>query len=387
MSRASAWIRANWQEFRNVFGARPGTILPRLDKGLRVLMGMLHGDNVAASCSPVRLQVEVTDRCNFNCIMCNRLTRENVSYRLTNDMNYATFKRLVDDVDPYYITLNGLGEPALNPAIGDILRLCRQRGITTQMPSNMSVKRATLEQVAQCPPSILTFSMHGATKKSFEGISTNANFETCLEIFEAFCAKVDRRTVEIRILCALQAKNLMDYDAMFGYLSRWGLLDHFSLIPVIDYQLGDTDERRVLPTPHELSYALDALERDIPQCNDPRKRTFLERWRGAVQAVHPAEEIFQTGPCLIPWFSTYITARGNVLPCCYLTGEYHVLGNVLKEDFRSIWNGPRYRQFRRQIRENRGQLAGCRNCWRNDASALRRYNPLGLVRSKWRVIH
>jgi radical SAM protein with 4Fe4S-binding SPASM domain len=378
-------------DFTNVFGRLPRTILSRIGKGVSVALAMVRGGDRASSHGPVRLQIEVTDKCNFDCIMCNRLTRPNVQFKLNNDINYDTFRRLLDRARPYFVTVNGLGEPVLNKEIDKMLAECRRRGITTQMPSNMSIRKVMVGKVAANPPSVITFSMHGAFKESFEAISVNSEYEECISLFEEFLDKVDRKEVEVRILCAVQAKNLLDYNGFYDHLTRWGLVDHFFPLPVTDYsadgdgQGGHREDRRIIPTAGEAAAALAALERDIAACRDPRKRRFMEDWRGVVRSIKPAEEILEAGPCLVPWFSTYITAKGKVLPCCYLTDESHILGNIFEEDFNAIWNGPRYREFRRQMRENRGHLAGCRHCPRNDAAKIRKLNPLSLVGTKWRL--
>lgn len=385
MARLLTAIRSAWTDFANVFGRSPATILPRLGKGIHVLAGMLRGGVLASTHLPIRVQVEVTDKCNFDCIMCNRLTRPNVQFKLASDINHETFTRLIEQIQPSYVTLNGLGEPALNKSIDKILIECRKRGIQTQMPSNMSIRKVMLEKIAPNPPGVLTFSMHGATRESFEAISVNSKFEECIELFEAFLSKVDRKQVEIRVLCALQAKNLTDYGGFYDYLAKWGLLDNLVLVPVFDYQTGGGEDRRFIPTPGEVSQALAALDRDLAACLDSRRTRFMQRWRSTLLDIRPAAQIVETGPCLVPWFSTYITARGKVLPCCYLTDEDHVLGNINEEDFATIWNGPKYQEFRRQLRDNRGQLSGCRNCPRNDAGRLRKYNPFSLIATKWKL--
>lgn len=385
MSRLLAFIRSARSDFANVFGRSPAAVLGRLSKGLRVLSGMIRGHDVASTALPVRLQIEVTDRCNFDCIMCNRLTRPGIKFSLSNDVSAYVFSRLLDEIHPYYVTLNGLGEPTLHKQIDRMLIDCRSRGIRSQMPTNLSLPDPLLNKVAPNPPGVLTFSMHGASKESFEAISVHSKFESCIDLFEQFLGKVDRKQVEIRVLCALQAKNLHEYDGFFDYLNRWGLLDRFVLLPVNDLRTGPEEERRIFPTADEIERTLSRLDSDLAACHDAAKLKFLNRWRETILAIRPAEQVVETGPCLVPWFSTYITARGNVLPCCYLTDEDHVLGNIHEESFAQIWNGPRYREFRRKLRDDRGSLPGCRSCPRNDADRLRAYNPLSLVPSKWNL--
>jgi radical SAM protein with 4Fe4S-binding SPASM domain len=55
--------------------------------------------------------------------------------------------------------------------------------------------------------------------------------------------------------------------------------------------------------------------------------------------------------CTRPWRSTYVTANGNVLPCCFApftTSDYEgvILGNLFERPMEEIWNGSRYEEFR-----------------------------------------
>ena len=43
-----------------------------------------------------------------------------------------------------------------------------------------------------------------------------------------------------------------------------------------------------------------------------------------------------------------VTPDGAVYPCCRGPSELE-MGNVLHESFEGIWNGARYREFRRQM--------------------------------------
>ena len=70
--------------------------------------------------------------------------------------------------------------------------------------------------------------------------------------------------------------------------------------------------------------------------------------------------------CQRPWTLSYVTANGNVLPCCispWVARDYRalILGNAFAEPFADIWNGARYRQFRINFESERPPDA-CRGC-------------------------
>jgi radical SAM protein with 4Fe4S-binding SPASM domain len=64
--------------------------------------------------------------------------------------------------------------------------------------------------------------------------------------------------------------------------------------------------------------------------------------------------------------TTYITANGNVLPCCispFSTTNYAglVLGNVFETPFAQIWNGARYVERRAALYTTQ-PLHPCEQC-------------------------
>jgi radical SAM protein with 4Fe4S-binding SPASM domain len=65
--------------------------------------------------------------------------------------------------------------------------------------------------------------------------------------------------------------------------------------------------------------------------------------------------------CILPWFSSYISVEGDMLPCCSL-GDEAIMGNILKEGIDKAWNSPRYQEFRKEIKAGKLPFAECRHC-------------------------
>jgi radical SAM protein with 4Fe4S-binding SPASM domain len=70
--------------------------------------------------------------------------------------------------------------------------------------------------------------------------------------------------------------------------------------------------------------------------------------------------------CGRPWEVTYVTAWGNVLPCCispFSTLDYDalILGNVFEQSLEQIWTGEKYRQFRER-HQSSSPPASCAAC-------------------------
>jgi radical SAM protein with 4Fe4S-binding SPASM domain len=89
----------------------------------------------------------------------------------------------------------------------------------------------------------------------------------------------------------------------------------------------------------------------------------------------PLESLTGTAPdkrpwsgCQRPWTLSYVTANGNVLPCCiapWVAKDYSgaILGNAFEQGFADVWNGERYQRFRADF-ESDTAPDPCRGCGR-----------------------
>jgi len=94
-----------------------------ITKPLRPRANILHCD------------IEVTNHCNLSCSMC---TRELLlaSGREPAHMGIDDFRMVIDQARPLHVTFPGLGEPALNPALPDMVAHLSRRGIRSDLISN-----------------------------------------------------------------------------------------------------------------------------------------------------------------------------------------------------------------------------------------------------------
>jgi len=74
--------------------------------------------------------------------------------------------------------------------------------------------------------------------------------------------------------------------------------------------------------------------------------------------------------CRRPWEVAYITAWGNLLPCCIspfssLDYDSLILGNIFEQGLEKIWTGEKYLEFRRRHQSSNppGSCIGCGVEW------------------------
>jgi radical SAM protein with 4Fe4S-binding SPASM domain len=297
----------------------------------------------------------------------------------SSSISLETFRDVVEQTEPFYVTMNGLGEPLLDKTIFDKLELLHAKGIMSSMPTNGTyIRREKLDRLAEHLPDILQLSIDGATRESFEGIRKMGDFAKIVESYRAIAQRradgQSRAGTSIRILCALQKKNLFDFREMFKlFKSLPGVT--FSLVPVFQYDAVGAYFKDVVPDPVDVTRLRTEIDEATAAADTREEKDFYRSWRNAadgwMDTVPSAVPKTHCGSCTIPWYSTYIDAKGRVYPCCYLTETDHVMGNIHDRPFEQVWRGERYRDFRRRLAGDRANLEGCKTCPRNDDRLLK----------------
>lgn len=332
---------------------------------------------------PTLLQIETTDKCNLKCRMCTRKILDDLN---TISMPLSDFIGLINAIDPYSVVLNGIGEPLLDKTIFEKLAYLHSHNIMTSMPTNGTyIRRDKLEKLAEHLPDILRLSIDGATKDSFEYVREKSQFARIIENYKAIVFKNlqgQTRGGTIRIKCTLQKANLYDYEPMFTLVKSLHCLNHFSLEPVFDFDSEGNAFASVIPTSSEIQMLHKSIDKSIVDAKSNEERKFYQQWKKVssywleTHEPHSINQANRNAACLMPWYSTYVDAKGKVYPCCYLINSEYVMGNINEQSFQEIWYGPKYKSFRAQVSHARSDILGCDICIINHDNALKWLNKI-----------
>jgi MoaA/NifB/PqqE/SkfB family radical SAM enzyme len=278
---------------------------------------------------PQMLNIEPTNHCNFNCVMCSRRR----SGRPLGYMSLDLFDAILADVRRCrktirWLTLHNDGEPLLHPDLAAMIHMAKSSGGVEYVHFNTNGQLLTEDTAAalvQAGLDDLTVSIDALTPETFTRIKRAGDLETV--------AKNTRRLMAIKRKLGrpnprVRAK-IIDMPQTTGELA--GFCDFWR--PLVD-------EVQVQP---------------------------IHNAGGGIADVAPAAALDRY-PCALPWYALAINWDGTVSPCCVdLSGE-NIVGDLRRETLQAVFrHGPIQTYREKMLNGREAELSPCAGCnvWRN----------------------
>jgi radical SAM protein with 4Fe4S-binding SPASM domain len=341
----------------------------RLDKG--------EQRDAHASSRPRCVFIEVTNRCNLACVMC---VRTFLAYEPPRDLSWEEFVAIADQFPAMErAVLHGVGEPLLSRALPDMIRYLKRRGITVLFNSNGTLLTPRWQEaLVESGLDEFRLSLDAVTPELYAQLRGKPLFETVLANVQALVATKERlgvTTPRISLWCVGMQENIEQLPELIRVAAKIGVPEvyvqrlTYALDSGVQYGIGQSEqalfgrvsvrELAILDECEQLSRAL-GVTFQASGATDPRS------------SLRAAEEAACSPwrACQRPWTTAYITANGNVLPCCmahWADTDYRglILGNIWEKRFEQIWNDAPYQDWRRGLLTSNPPPAcrGCGVCW------------------------
>jgi radical SAM protein with 4Fe4S-binding SPASM domain len=340
---------------------RPQRLLRGLrERGLRY--AMLHGvRRLGASVDravlgPYLLRVNPMGYvCNHACPMCwlQHMADGELAEKKREErrpfMRLEQYVRLFDAMPPGFEELNivGGGEPLVHPDIVAIMREAKRRGKRGFLITNGTLLREPIARaMVEMGWDITRLSVHAGDAATHDRVhDVQGKFETLrqnLEIFDRLRREARKaRQCRMIILNVIQPLNIHNIEAMFAFAARVRA-DEIVFEKVIPY-----NESQWLSA-EQIADARDTIQRNAARGTIPCNLEEIDR-----HLAHEAASLQQAGRpwvpakrCSVGFDQSFITAQGDVMPCCF---SDEVMGSLRNRTFRDIWEGKKYREFRSRL--------------------------------------
>jgi len=273
---------------------------------------------------PLRLWIETASCCNLRCVMC---PNKDVAANLKGLMRLELFQKIIDQARHFAIDINlhHRGEPLMNPALFDMIRYAKAAGLNVRFHTNGTLlDEARARRLLEAGPDLVSFSFDGFTKETYERARVGAVFEHTRD-------------------------NILRLVALRREL---GLKKPYVVIEKINFRSraagGDPGAVRALRRQFLDAGANEIIEKEEYTWAEPNAPEAAGKCACTV--------------CTFPWYAMVICADGTVTPCPQDFYAALKLGNARETPLAEIWNGPAYRQLRRQFAADIEALTLCRKC-------------------------
>jgi MoaA/NifB/PqqE/SkfB family radical SAM enzyme len=311
---------------------------------------------VIAEQEPVCLYLETTNRCNLLCETCPRTFEP---LEPPADMSWALFTRIVDQFPRIArVVLHGVGEPMMVKALPRMVRYLKERGTYVLFNTNgtLLTERKGRELIAAGLDE-LRVSLDAAEPRAFLAVRGKDMFARILRNVRAF-TQLQRAEGISRPVVSLWLTGLKETIDQLPDFVR--LAHGIGVAEVYLQRLVFTPEGQGLARPQ--SALFERLEGEEPKRLAEAAAIAEElgirfNASGATEPGTSLKRAAGSQPwslCRRPWTLMYFTAHGRAIPCCIAPFSMRgydgfTLGDATQESLRRIWNGPRYREFRRAL--------------------------------------
>jgi len=270
---------------------------------------------------PPTIGIEVTNRCNLNCIMCARGEMN----RKLGDMRLSTLRKIIDESKEYieYVDLQSLGEPLLHRSFIKMIEYCKANNVKCGFSTNASLlDEEKSNDILSSGVNHVTLAFDGATKETYEKIRRGAKYDTVVTNIKHFLKlKNDKNSnCFVVIQCIYMRETEKEVRA---FREMWNVVG--------------VDALRIRQVTHGIRKDEPADEKFV----NPKRRM----------------------PCFWLWREPHIHWDGTVVPCCQDINGDHPLGSIADNTLENLWNSEKMVELRKiHIKGKSRGIPLCKEC-------------------------
>lgn len=309
---------------------------------------------------PYNIEIEITNKCNKRCVICEHTYWNEPSV----DLSFENFKKIVDQFPKLkWVNLTGEGDAFMNKDYLKMIRYLKAKKIPVFLVDSFDlINEGIAKELVDIGVDGIYISFDAATKETYEKIKVGCNFDRSLKNIKNLIKIKKEIGTPIPELCfrfivtTLNKEEMPQFVDLVSSLGDRGSLGDGSRIEFTGLLYFKENKHLYVPKiPKEI----------LKETVDHMKKTNMH-----VLFSHSEPEKWPPLEHCLNWMEPYIMMGGYVLPCCSVLMSNrrdwlrkHSLGNILNEPFKDIWNSPRYTRFRQTINKQDAPVPLlCRGC-------------------------
>ena len=275
------------------------------------------------SAIPIRMCIELTNRCNLNCPFClvgQQNSKESTAHdemdRDMGGMNLDQCKKSILDAKRFgikEINLTFQGEPLMYKRkwFLELVRLCRQEGLKSIVYTNgLLLDPIYSRDIIKSGMEEIRFSVDGITQSAYEKNRVGGKFETVWKNMKDMVNIAKEENSNIKLI--------------------W----QFIALRNNEHQI---EKASAMAKEIGIIFEVKTFAESVPELASKNSK-----YRRKLKRL----------PCIDIYNQTMVYWNGDVVPCCYDLEGNEIMGNLKNNTMEEIWNGEKYKNFRKRLKQS-----------------------------------
>jgi len=287
-----------------------------------------------------RVQIEPTNRCNYNCAMCpiDELNPNSVN----KDLSFTDFKMIISKL-PKSVTnicLSGLGEPFLNKNYLKMVKYANKKGYYVEVYNNGSLFD---EEVLKYAGEVV-FSVDSIDKELLKILRKGVKIDKLFENIKL--AIKNRKKCKVNINFTVNSQNYKDIKNLYQFCDEMKI-DNLYIQGMANNYTTNSKKYKIF---QKHLYHNNYIDWEYIVNNYQKHYNFkLTIW-------YPRK---MKGFCPWTFSNIYITKNCEIISCCQKVTNPLIFGSLKEKEFNTIYNS--MEQFR-QKHIKKEYIPMCENC-------------------------
>ena len=334
------------------------------------------------------LSLRITHRCNHRCVICaqwgnNGYNARNDTPKVVGEVPFEVYKKVIDEVAPkkVHVYLTG-GEPFLYEPLVPLVNYIKEKGLTVQIVTNGVGLEKNAETIVENGWDMICVSFDGPREIHDKCRGVQGALDTAVKgilKIQKIKKETGKKKPAFFVLTTISKNNesaLVETVKEAEKLNPDGMVIYYSWFTEewIGQQHTKIANELLGVTPFAWKgYVRDTAELDINGIVEQVHKIKSEKHKMPVMFVpelkaneirkyySEPENFFGYRKCVAPWFQLDVMPNGDVVTCRDFPD--FVTGNITESSVLDIYNGERYRAFRRALRScDDGVFPICSRC-------------------------
>jgi len=288
---------------------------------------------------PTTVTIEPTTLCNLKCPECP--SGNGQLKRKKGNMEMKVFDHSIEQIKKttLWLMLYFQGEPFLHPELFQMIEKARQNNLYTILSTNGHfLNEKHCERIIKSGLNRIIISLDGTEEETYSHYRKNGDFTKVTKGIEllAETKKAMKARSPLIVLQFLVFRHNQDQVKAIKQLGKRLGVDSVQVKSAQIYNFRKKAENIPTKTKHS-RYSFKSN-------NEPELKSKLKN------------------RCRRLWYTTVITADGEIVPCCFDKQADYTMGNIMQNPFQETWKSEAYNNFRKKVLTNRRDIGICRNC-------------------------